>query len=121
MDPDETFVTAQRIFGGVHPILFFLVSRSSPLRLPFCIAGRADNMIASVLVPGCQMGRVPLFLVLLVYRSVRLVCHFVLRGRAHSMLASVLVAGCQIAHARDKRFYQWRTLVVLWVAQQLAE
>ena len=39
----------------------------------------------------------------------------------HSLAATVLVANCQIAHARDKSFYQLRTLVVLWVAQQLAE
>ena len=78
-DPGTTFVTAQRMFGGVHPLSSFNhVYRRSPLRL---------------LISRC----------------------------CHSLAATVLVAGCQIAHARDKRFYQWWTLVVLWVAHQLAE
>ena len=38
-DPGRTFVTAQRIFGGVYPLTFFHVSRRRPLRLPYCPAG----------------------------------------------------------------------------------
>ena len=56
----------------------------------------------------------PLLLALLLFRLLLSRC-------CHSLAATVLVANCQIAHARDKRFYQWRTLVVLWVAEQLAE
>lgn len=36
----KTFVTAQRMFGGVRPLsCFYHVSRRSPLRLPYCPAG----------------------------------------------------------------------------------
>ena len=56
----------------------------------------------------------PLLLALLLFRLLLSRC-------CHSLAATVLVASGQIAHARDKSFYQWRTLVVLWVAQHLAE
>ena len=59
-------------------------------------------------------GAMPLLLALMLFRLLLSRC-------CHSLAASVLVAVCQIAHARDKSFYQWWTLVVLWVAQQLAE
>jgi len=50
-----------------------------------------------------------------------LLFRFLLSRCCHSLAATVLVASCQIAHARDKSFYQWRTLGLLWVAQQVAE
>ena len=80
-DPDTTFVTAQRMFGGVRPISLFLMFLAE------------DHLLFRLLISRC----------------------------VHSLAAIVVVAGCQIAHARDKSFYQWRTLMVLWVAQQLAE
>ena len=56
----------------------------------------------------------PLLLALMLFRLLLSRC-------CHSLAATLLVAGCQIAHARDKSFYQWETLLVLWLVHQLAE
>ena len=47
MDPEKTFVTAQRIFGGVHPslVFFFLAATLSPL------------LFSSHVVAGCQIAQ----------------------------------------------------------------
>ena len=66
-------------------------------------------------------GAMPLLLALLLFRLLLSRFRLLLSRCCHSLAATAIVAGCQIAHARDKSFYQWRTLVVLWVAQQLAE
>jgi len=56
----------------------------------------------------------PLLLALMLFRLLLSRC-------CHSLAADVLIPGCQIAHARDKSFYQWGTLLVLWLVHQLAE
>ena len=60
-------------------------------------------------------------LALLLFRLLLSRFRLLLSRCCHSLAATVIVAGCQIAHARDKSFYQWGTLLVLWLVHQLAE
>ena len=52
LDPEKTFVTAQRIFGGVHPFSFFLFLAEVRFVCHFVLRGRADSMLSGAAVRG---------------------------------------------------------------------
>ena len=67
MDPEKTFVTAQRIFGGVHPFSFFLFLADVRFVYHFVLRGRADSMLSGAAVRGpnttlLQLSAAPPFL-----------------------------------------------------------
>ena len=56
-DPDKTFVTAQRIFGGVHPFSFFLFLADVRFVYHFVLRGRLSPLLfSSQVVAGCQIA-----------------------------------------------------------------
>ena len=49
LNPEETFVTAQRIFGGAHPFSFFMFLVDVRFACHFALRGRADSMLNGLL------------------------------------------------------------------------
>ena len=57
-DPDKTFVTAQRIFGGVRPLVFFIIMLLAEVRFDchIVLRGRAAT-VSEVEVVRCVTSR----------------------------------------------------------------
>ena len=67
-DPEETFVTAQRKIGGVHPCSFFFMFLADVrFACHIVLRGRADSMLSGAAVRGpsttlLQLSAAPPFL-----------------------------------------------------------